>query len=157
MMNNRVTKTYRQTNNGTPAEVFPLLCPVREADWLDGWQYSMIYSESGVVEQDCVFATPHHGENDTIWVVTEYSLANFRIGFVRTTPGESVVNIRIALSAIDARTTAADITYQYTALNAAQQKFINAELETVFNENMVWWEKSINHYLKTGEKLLSEG
>ena len=155
-MNNRVTKTYRQTNYGTPEEIFPLLCPVREADWLDGWQYSMIYSESGVAEQDCVFSTPHHGENDTIWFVTEYDPANYRIGFVRTTPGESFVNMHIALSAIDETSTAADITYQYTALNDAQQRFINTELDAVFHENMLWWEKSINHYLQTGEKLLSE-
>jgi hypothetical protein len=29
---NRVTRTYCQTINTTPEQVFPLLCPVREAE-----------------------------------------------------------------------------------------------------------------------------
>ena len=40
----RIIHTYRQTIDATPEKVFPLLCPVREAEWLDGWQYAMIYS-----------------------------------------------------------------------------------------------------------------
>lgn len=39
----RITRTYHQTINAVPETVFPLLCPVREAEWLDGWQYAMIY------------------------------------------------------------------------------------------------------------------
>ena len=54
----RITREYRQTINATPEKMFPLLCPVREADWLDGWRYNMIYSESGLVEEGAVFSTP---------------------------------------------------------------------------------------------------
>src|SRR2546427_13050450 len=38
----RVTHEYTQTNDAPPEIVFPLLCPVREADWVPGWQYKMI-------------------------------------------------------------------------------------------------------------------
>ena len=68
----KITREYRQTINATPEKVFPLLCPVREADWLDGWQYSMIYSESGLVEEGAVFSTPCEGEEDTVWIVTKH-------------------------------------------------------------------------------------
>jgi hypothetical protein len=34
----RVTHTYTQKLDATPERVFPLLCPVREAEWADGWQ-----------------------------------------------------------------------------------------------------------------------
>jgi len=47
----RNTYSYRQIIHARPDVVFPLLCPVREAEWLDGWDYKMIYSESGVVEE----------------------------------------------------------------------------------------------------------
>ena len=33
----RVTRTYTQQLVAEPSAVFPLLCPVREADWIDGW------------------------------------------------------------------------------------------------------------------------
>lgn len=74
----RVTRSYRQTIFTTPEKVFSLLCPVREADWLDGWQYNMIYSESGLVEKGAVFSTPHHDNTETVWMVTNYDSENFR-------------------------------------------------------------------------------
>ena len=52
---NRVRHTYVQKLVASPAEVFPLLCPVREADWLDGWDPLEVWSRSGVAEPDCVF------------------------------------------------------------------------------------------------------
>jgi hypothetical protein len=48
--------TCRQTINAPPDAVFPLICPVREAEWLDGWRYTMLFSVSGVVEQGAVFS-----------------------------------------------------------------------------------------------------
>ena len=65
----RITRTYRQTINAPPEKVFPLLCPVREAEWLDGWCYNMTYSASGLVEKGAVFSTPAEGEADTVWIV----------------------------------------------------------------------------------------
>jgi len=64
----RTTRTYRQTINAIPEKVFPLLCPAREAEWLDGWQYAMIYSDSGLIEEGAVFSTPHEGEENAVLV-----------------------------------------------------------------------------------------
>ena len=55
----RVTHEYSQTNDAPPEKVFPLLCPVREEEWVPGWQGRVIYSQSGVAESSCVFATPN--------------------------------------------------------------------------------------------------
>jgi hypothetical protein len=149
----RRTFNFKQINNGNPEEVFPLLCPVRETDWLDGWQYTMIHSRSGVIEQDCVFTTPHHGKLETTWYVTHYDKAAYAIEFIRITPGENVVKINIRLSAIDSKTTSTEINYQYTVLNEDQNRFIENDLEKNFEQSMTWWERAINHYLVTGKKL----
>ena len=69
----RVSRSYCQTINANPNIVFPLLCPVREAEWLDEWSYNLIYSESGVAEEGCVFSTAYKGEKDTIWIITEHN------------------------------------------------------------------------------------
>jgi len=53
----RVAHEYTQTNPASPEKVFPLLCPVREADWIPGWRYTLIYSDSGVAELGCIFTT----------------------------------------------------------------------------------------------------
>ena len=35
--------------------VFPLLCPVREYEWFNDWKCTMVYSESGLAENDNIF------------------------------------------------------------------------------------------------------
>jgi hypothetical protein len=151
------TFTYQQVNHALPDTVFPLLCPVREADWLDGWQYNMIYSKSGLIEKDCVFTTPHHGELVTAWQVTQHDPSQYFVEFVRLTPNENVVKIQIQLALRSDNWTDAHITYQYTGLNPQQNDFIENELEQNFLASMQWWEKAINHYLTSGEMLRKEG
>lgn len=148
------TMFYKQQNNGPIDKVFPLLCPVREKDWLDGWDYKMIHSKSGLIEKDCVFTTPHHGALDTVWQVTQHDPLRFRIEFLRVTPGENVVKIQIALFEKGPESTEARITYKYTALSDAQNKFLKEELESQFKSSMEWWEKAINYYLKNGVMLI---
>ncbi len=128
----KITLGFKQTNNASPEKVFPLLCPVREKDWLDGWNYKMIYSKSGVAEDGCVFTTPHHGENETVWIVTKYDPANFEIAFIRTTPGDSVVRISINLENSGTNATHAFIKYEYTSLSAEQTSYLENGLEKIF-------------------------
>lgn len=148
----QVTKTFHQINYGSPEAVFPLLCPQREKDWLEGWDYDMIYSQSGGAEQDCVFLTHQHGQAATVWQVTQYH-PNQLIEFVRVTPGENLVKITIQLIARADGFSDVHISYQYTGLNPHQNTFIETELEASFQASMEWWEKAINHYLKTGTML----
>jgi hypothetical protein len=68
-------KAYRQSIDAVPDEVFPLLCPVREVEWLDDWTYRMIYSASGLVEAGAVFETAIAAEPATIWVVSRHDPA----------------------------------------------------------------------------------
>ena len=141
---------YTQHNTGNIDEVFPLLCPVREKDWLQGWEYRMIHSTSGIIEENCVFVTPYDEDKETIWHVTRYDPAHYFIEFVRMTPGENVVKITIRLEEVDESLTRAKISYQYTALSKEQNLFIENELEQSFSDSMSWWEKAMNHYLRTG-------
>jgi hypothetical protein len=147
------TLTFKQLNNAAPEAVFPLLCPVREKDWLDGWDYKMIYSKSGLIEKNCVFSTSYPDEMDTIWHVTQHNPEEFEVEFLRVTPNENVVRINIKLNPLENSKTETDIAYQYTGLNKKQSEYINNELESKFSESMRWWEKSINHYLETGKLL----
>jgi len=53
----RVSRTSVQHLAAKPAVVFPLLCPVREADWIDGWDPISVFTNSGAAEPDCIFVT----------------------------------------------------------------------------------------------------
>ncbi len=77
----KITRDYRQVIYATPEKVFPLLCPVRETEWFDGWEYEMIYSKSGIVEEGAVFSSPSPGEEDFIWVVTKHDSESHEVEF----------------------------------------------------------------------------
>ncbi len=144
---------YCQINLAPPERVFPLLCPVRETDWLDGWHHHMLYSESGVIEKGCVFSTPHNEEEDTTWVVTHYDPRAYEITFARFTPGSRVCVLEIAVAPHGDQRSHVHIAYTYTALAPAGNQFIDAYSEADFLTSIRFWEKSINHYLTRGEKL----
>ncbi len=149
----RRTYHYCQTNLAPPGRVFPLLCPAREAEWLDGWRHQMLYSESGAIEKGCVFSTPHDEEEDTTWVVTHYDRKAREIAFARFTPGSRVCVLEIAVAPDGAHRSKVHIAYTYTALAPAGNQFIDGFSEADFLEAVRFWEKAINHYLTRGEKL----
>jgi hypothetical protein len=67
----RAERTYTQHLIAGPGTVFPLLCPVREADWIDGWDPLQVFTSSGHAEPDCVFTTRAE-PIDAVWYVTRY-------------------------------------------------------------------------------------
>lgn len=151
----RVTKKYRQTINALPEKVFPLLCPVREAEWLDGWQYNMIYSESGLVEKGAVFITPRKGEPDTVWVVTKHDPTNYEVEFTRITHQSRTCVLRIIVCRKDENSSYVDISYTYTGISISGNDFIDELTEDDFREDMKFWEDSVNYFLNTGKKLMN--
>lgn len=147
----RVTHEYTQTNCAPPETVFPLLCPVREAEWVPGWRYRLIYSQSGFAEPGCVFITEEDG-HDITWIITEYDPAACRIAFVWVNPGVMATHIEISLKP-SADNTKARIRYTYTGLSPEGNREVARYDETWFREKMQGWESAINHYLKTGKRI----
>ena len=149
----RISREYCQTIHTTPEKVFLLLCPVREAEWLDGWQYDMIYSESGLVEEGAVFSTPYEGEEDTIWIVSKHNSDTREVEFVRFTNNSRTCLLKIAVKPKGEHDSYVEISYMYTGISSTGNDFVNEFTEDVFLEAVTFWEKSMNYFLKTGEKL----
>ena len=148
-----ITRSYEQTINADPARVFDLLCPVKEAEWLDGWDYTLLYSESGLAEEGCVFLSRQDGEKDTIWMITKRDVQNLEIEFVRATPESRIARLTIAVDEKAAKVSKVKITYVITALCEEGNKFLEAFTQDNFETAMKFWEASMNYYLETGEKL----
>ena len=149
----RRTRTYRQTIDAAPEKVFPLLCPVREAEWLDGWRYRMIYTASGLVEDGAVFNTPQVGDEDTVWLVTRYDPKSYEIDFARFTPNSRTCLLSIAVTSKDEHRSYVNVSYTYTALTPAGNDFIDDFTEEAFLAAVTFWERSMNCFLKTGKRL----
>lgn len=149
----RITRRYCQTINAMPDDVFPLLCPVREAEWLDGWRCTMLFSQSGLVEEGAVFSTPGDGEEDTVWIVTRHDAVQRAVEFTRVTPGSRVCVLRIGVKPQDQGRSLVDIAYTYTAVTSAGNDFIDGFTEETFLGAVRFWERSMNHWLETGERM----
>ena len=148
-----VTRSYTQTINADPDRVFDLLCPVREADWLDGWHYTLLHSQSGLAEDGCVFLSRQEGEKDTIWMITRRDVVNREIEFVRATPESRIARLTIAVKEKAANMSAVKITYVITALCEEGNQFLEGFTQEKFEAGMKFWEKSMNYFLETGKKL----
>jgi hypothetical protein len=148
----RVEKRYTMTLCADPEIVFPLLCPVREYEWIEPWACEMIYSETGVAENNAVFKTnfPQQG-GEEIWVVCRYE-KNRAIEFIRLAPDLKVNRLDIRLTA-GAKGTLATWTNTYTGLSESGNQWIRNLTDDFFLTEKKAIEKMLNHYLKKGSIL----
>ena len=149
----RVTRTYTQRLTAVPARVFPLLCPVLEADWIEGWDPVSVWSESGVAEPDCVFTTPSDG-GDAVWYITRHESEAGEVEMLKISPGVTACKVVIKLTP-SAIGTDAEVTYSHTSLGPAGDVFVDAFTSEYYGQFMRDWESRLNHYLTTGNMLLA--
>ena len=147
-----VSRNFIQTIKAEPTRVHALICPVKEAEWLDGWDYDLIYSDSGLAEKGCVFTTRSAGE-DTIWLITKRDDAACETVFARITPDSRVAEVTVRVEDGGVHTSRVHITYTITALNEEGNRFIENFTEENFVKDMKFWEATMNHYLETGKAL----
>ena len=93
---NRATRTYTQSLVAPPNAVFPLLCPARETDWIQGWDPPLVVSASGVAEPDCVFITSAQ-PSDAIWYITRHEPAAGSVEIIKITPNVTACRLTIQL------------------------------------------------------------
>jgi hypothetical protein len=149
----RVSRSFIQTINATPAKVHSLICPVKEAEWLDGWDYDLIFSHSGLAEKGCVFTSRSAGEKDTIWLITQRDDAACETVFARITPESRVAEVIVRIEDGGMQTSRVHINYTITAIAGEGNRFIENFTEDNFIKDMRFWEATMNHYLETGKAL----
>ena len=152
---NHIVRSYTQRLVGSPAQVFPLLCPVREADWIDGWDPLLVISETGVAEPGCVFVTAARPA-DAVWVITRHDPDAGQIEMLKLSPGVTVCKLRIELVA-SATGCDAHVSYEHTSLGPAGDAFVADFTPEYYEQFMRDWEARLNHYLSTGRRLSLPG
>src|SRR5919108_2109434 len=162
----RVAHEYTQTHPAPPEKVFPLLCPVREAEWVPDWHYRLVYSDSGVAELGCTFTTPNTStasrqssaaeilpDAETTWITVDYDPAALRIAYVWINPGRVATELRIQLEPTSDGGARSHIHFRYTGLSHEGNREVESYDRKWFEQKMHGWESAINHYLRTGRKI----
>lgn len=145
----RVEKSYIQKLHGKPGDIFPLLCPVREAEWAKGWDPLAVFTRSGFAEDNCIFITGDR-EPESIWVITCFDPMVHVLEIVKFTPGLTVCRIRISLSENTRGETDADVRYMYTAMSDEGAEFVRSYSDEFFKTFMEHMEAALNSFLIGG-------
>jgi hypothetical protein len=128
-----------------PAAVFPLLCPVREHDWIDGWAATVVHSVSGVAETGCVFTTA-----DLVWVVHAH-VPPRHVGFTIVAAGRFAELLTIDVAATETGS-ALHWRRAIKALGAAGAVDLEQRLAG-WPASHAYIERALGHHLATGGRL----
>lgn len=151
---NRVTRTFTQRLAAEPGRVIPLLCPVREADWLERWDPTLVLSHSGVAESDAVFTTSADG-SESVWYITRHEPEAGFVEMIRITPQVTATRLTIQVRAADGGSEAT-VRYTHTSLGPEGDAVVAAFTEEHYARFMRDWEARLNYFLTTGELLRGE-
>jgi hypothetical protein len=146
----RVRREHTHRLVGPPDAAFPMLCPVREVEWVSEWDPYVVFSNSGVAEPDCVFVT-RDGENESIWVITHHDPESYRLEMVKITPGLTAAKLEFALEADGEKASKMHVAYSHTALSREGRKFVADFDEERWAGFMDKMGRELNHYLGSGE------
>ena len=146
-----LTRTHHFTVPAAPAQVFPLLCPVREYQWIAHWRCELLHSASGVAEEDCVFRTTLPRGDPMTWVVSRYE-PPARIEFTCFVADSHVQRLKIALTA-EGETTRLDWTNRWLSVSPRGDAWLAAWPEDEHAKMMDNLRRMLTHYLTTGKML----
>ena len=151
----RVVRKHTIQINASTEKVFPLLCPVRESEWLPGFHSKTVYSDSGISELDAVFLTHEDTSNEAVWTIPVYEKDNF-IELVYYQAKLKVVVIKLQLNKDNDTKTSLQVEYTYTALSEEGNKQVISITEESFKKQISIWEICFNYLFKTGTKISEE-
>ena len=148
-----VERTHTIVLNGEPAVVFPLFGPVREGDWVAGWEPEIVSGDGLTPKRGCVFRTFDQKRGETVWLLSDIDSGDHRITYVRTTPRSDLAEINIEVKQHQSGLARASITYRLVGLSEAGNRYVESFTEERYRELIDEWEVAINHFLETGEQL----
>jgi len=141
----------KQDYSFPPEDVFPMLCPVREYEYIPSWECDIVYLDSGLAEQGGVFTTDSHGEDHQkdVWVISRYD-ANRAIEFVRVNGMRSMV-YRIELQGTE--TGGAIVSWEQiiTGLTEEGNQHVKKLQQADFTAMLSHMQELLQHYLATGK------
>jgi hypothetical protein len=146
----RVRRVFVHRVDAPASSVFPLLCPVREREWVEGWEAEVVSSASGLVEDHCVFTTdvPAHGR--ATWVVSTYDPSAHRIGFTVFHPRGWVERLDVVVVGESSSTSRVDWTRTYTPLDEDGRALLGESTGPALDARMARLHASLRQFLATG-------
>lgn len=151
----RIICTHKEEIKAPLELIFPLLCPVEELKWIDNWEYQLIYSDSGINENNCIFRENISGlilfdsPISITWITTLYD-PDSRIQFVLMCGEMAVIKFDIEIQEQNNGISSIQFQFSYTPL---QEDTIDETTEGKLMSILAFLSTSLKHYCETGKLL----
>lgn len=144
----KVSRSATIILQGKIERVFPLFGAFEERKWAKGWEPTLIYPSTEVIEEGTTFKTKSHShnENEYLWRVSKFYPKDFLIQYLVSTENR-YWTITVKCAPASETTTSATITYSFIGLNALGNSLNRHALDSMYNENLLDWQAEINEYL----------
>jgi Polyketide cyclase / dehydrase and lipid transport len=150
----RVSHVYQQHLVAPPERVLPLLTPLGERAWAEGWDPQMRWEPPGG-GAGTLFVVRHPGEPDTVWVLDNFDPGEGHVHYIHVTPGSDVTEIDIRLRPEGSGATVATVRYTWTSLGPPGVALVRSKTAAAYLASMRHWEHALNHHL-AGSAVRSE-
>lgn len=151
----RVVRNGVMKLNADAKTVFPLLCPVKEDDWIDGWAdvCTIVYTDSGIAEEACVFETDIPLEGRALWICSKYDAANTEIEYIKHIIGKAVIKWHMAVRDVPGGKSKIDAVYNATGMGKEGTAYVKKLADKGIEELFHGLETQINYYAEHGESM----
>jgi len=141
----RARHQYTQRIHASAKDVFPLLCPVRECEWLPRWDPLLVVTKSGFAEQGAVFVTEVE-DREATWVITQHNPEAGFVAMVEIVSGLVAIELSIQVNGVGESEAECVVSYTYTAISHDGELFVRDRTAEWYLEFMGEWEGLLNSH-----------
>lgn len=158
----REHESFTISINAPAEKIFPLACPVEELKWINGWAYSLVYSNSGKNENNCIFTEKMSAQHimgaeksePTYWITTHYDSENHIIHWLLMR-SSTVTKVEVTMKTVNPQETEVTWDMTITAISNEANSSFDETMKDRMKLMMTFLGHSLKHYCETGIILIS--
>ncbi len=127
-------------------EVFPLLCPKREEEWIPGWECETIWSNSGYNEEGAIFRTLKPYGTELYWTTLQYDINSKIVDFLIMAPRLYIFRFKIELCVNSDGLLTITFTQVFTSISEEGGTFLKRYESEDFNGRLKSLEEFMNRH-----------
>ncbi len=131
----------------TIEDVFPLLCPKKEEEWIPGWECETIWSSTGYNEEGAIFRTIKPYGTELYWTTLHYDIESKVVDFLITAPHLYMFRFKIDLTTNNDGLLTITFTQVFTSLSEEGAAFLDRYRREDFEERLKNLEGFMNGFL----------
>ena len=133
-------------------DIFPLLCPKREEEWIPGWECDVIYSNSGYNEENAIFRTLKPYGTELYWYTITYDLARRKVDFLITACHLYALRFTIDIHNTVPNESILTFTQRFTSVSEGGISMIEQYRQEDFQARLQRLQELMSHHLHVRDK-----